>query len=197
MSQGRLPSNISTEAQGEHTEPKPSNSSSEKVKEVSEHGLGWPNTCNTDLSRDKPSGATHIFKRNVKNKSRKRNHKSRKSHEKGIILPEKISPPCVIKFAQFKVNPLLSVLFMLRCCALGKALAETVTFRVWADNFPVVIKQQERVCSGLKERDGSCVLGEGWQAQAMLAEQAYFQAEPGSLTHKCNFSSVHHRNEAG
>ena len=80
---------------------------------------------------------------------------------------------------------------------LGKALAETVSFRTWADNFPVVIRQQESVCSGLQECGGSCVLGEDWQAQAMLAEQAYFQVEPNGLIHKCNFSSAHHHNQTG
>lgn len=74
------------------------------------------------------------------------------------MLPEKTSPG-VIKLAQFKVNPLLSVLFMLRRCVLGKALAETVSFKTWADDFPVVIRQQEHVCSGPEECDGSCVLG--------------------------------------
>lgn len=39
-----------------------------------------------------------------------------------FILPEKSCSPYVIKFAQFKVNPFLSALFMLRCIVLGKAL---------------------------------------------------------------------------
>lgn len=57
---------MSTEAPGKCPEPKPLNSSSEKVKEMSEGGLGWPGTGSTDLSGANPSGATHVFKRNVK-----------------------------------------------------------------------------------------------------------------------------------
>lgn len=103
----------------------------------------------------------------------------------------------MIKFAPFKVNPLLSVLFMQRHCALGKALDEIVSFRTWADNFPVVIRKQESVYSDLGECGGSCVLKEGWQAQAMLAEQTYFQAEPKGFIHTCRLISVHHCNQAG
>lgn len=83
---------------------------------------------------------------------------------------------------------------MLRCCALGKALAEAVSFRTSADDFPVVIKRQESVLQWSQ--------GMWWElcaegGMAVLTEQAYFQAEPNGLIHKCNFSSVHHRNQAG
>lgn len=79
---------------------------------------------------------------------------------------------------------------MQRHCALGKALAETVSFRTWADNFAVVIREQESVYSDLGECGGSCVQKEGWQAQAMLAEQAYFQEEPKGLIRTCRFITV-------
>lgn len=102
-----------------------------------------------NLSQTKPSSASHIFKRNVKTNQAKRIPEAQKVRERHHFSQKSYSP-CIIKIAQFEVNSLLSYLFMLRCCALGKPLAETVSFRPFADNFAVVIRQQESVCSGFR-----------------------------------------------
>lgn len=121
-----------------------------KLKELSECGLGWCGLCwpgrySSDLSQDKPWAAACIFKRNIKINQAKRISKSGKAKS----FSQK-SSPCVIKFVQLKVNSLLSVPFMLRRCALGKPEAE-MSFRPRADNFAVVIRQQESMWSDFRE----------------------------------------------